>query len=376
MRVLVISNLFPPHAIGGYELGCAEVVEALAARGHDVAVLTSTYGAHGRERDARVERALVADFPAGPRRTLGDRLRTVGREAVNRALAFRACRRHRPDVVHVWNLRFLTPASARVAQLLGHPVCYFVSDGWLEDAARFGWPLRTRGLDLRRVQFASDYLKRAALAAGQPVADAEVVYWGVDLRRFAFSGRRERRRLLYVGRLVPEKGLATALEALRLLVEAAPNAAATLTVVGGPDDRWAREEIRRLGVDGHVRLAGSVPREEMPGIYAAHDVLVFPSAWEEPFSITLLEGMASGLAVATTLTGGTGEVAEDGVNCLTFAPRDARGCAVALGRLLEEPELAERLCAVARRRVEERFLLDEMVDRIERLLVAAAEGAG
>jgi glycogen synthase len=50
MRVLVLSNFYPPHFIGGYELGCRDVVEGLKARGHDVRVLTSTYKSAGRRK--------------------------------------------------------------------------------------------------------------------------------------------------------------------------------------------------------------------------------------------------------------------------------------------------------------------------------------
>ena len=44
MRILVVSNLYPPHIIGGYELGCRDIVEALKRRGHELLVLTSDYG--------------------------------------------------------------------------------------------------------------------------------------------------------------------------------------------------------------------------------------------------------------------------------------------------------------------------------------------
>ena len=62
MRILIVSNLYPPHHIGGYELGCRDVVEGLKARGHEVKVLTSTYGVGKRKCDGDVHRWLETDL--------------------------------------------------------------------------------------------------------------------------------------------------------------------------------------------------------------------------------------------------------------------------------------------------------------------------
>ena len=377
MRILVVSNFYPPYHVGGYELGCSDVVDALRARGHDVHVVTSTHGVEGRSREAAdgIERALRAGFPTRAGDGLRPRARALLREIVNRRVLAGALRRHGSEVVYVWSPRFIELGVGRAAEARGVPVCYFVSDGWLAEAAAVRPILPRPGLALRHVQFASEYLKQSALAAGQPVEHAEVIRWGVDTERFSF-GAEERRaaRLLYVARLAPEKGLDTSLRALRILRDARRgDTAPTLTVVGGPDgERRARDEVARLELDRSVRFRGLVPREELPSIYRKHDVLVFPSIWPEPFSIAVLEAMASGVVVATTLTGGTGEVAVDGVNCVAFPPGDAAACAAALRRVLDDREFARRLRETARSDVEQRFRLDAMVDRIERSLRRAA----
>jgi glycogen synthase len=378
MRILVISNLYPPHFLGGYELGCRDVVEGLVARGYEVKVLTSTYGVSSPRRGRDVDRSLRLYVP-GRRRWPIESVRTLRREVVNRRLVSRACRDHRPDVVYVWNLGFLEPSVATAAEALGYPVCYFVSDHWLARVADGRRPLIfRRPLQLRHVQFASEHLKTAAVDAGLPVEDAEVIHWGVDVRRHPFTAeRRDPTRLIYVGRLVAQKGFHTALAALRIIIDQSPEHAPSLTIVGAPEshDR-AWQQVEQLGLDRHVRFTGLIPREELWPLYDSHEILLFPSVWPEPFSITLLEAMASGLAVVTTITGGTGEVAEDGVNCLAFAPHDAAGCAANVLRLMGDRALARQLRINARRRIEESFLLDAMVERIDRSLRGAARQAG
>ena len=99
--------------------------------------------------------------------------------------------------------------------------------------------------------------------------------------------------------------------------------------MGGPDyDKEIELLVRSLGLERSVRFTGLIPRERLPEIYKQHGTLIFPSVWDEPFSITLLEAMSSGLAVVGTTTGGSAELLADGVNALTFPrqmPTLARG---------------------------------------------------
>src|SRR3990170_2613371 len=76
-------------------------------------------------------------------------------------------------------------------------------------------------LCLRHAQFASNYLKGEALEAGRCLADASVIHWGVDLSRFPFAPVQphEIRKLLFVGQVAPHKGVHTAIEAVKVLIE-------------------------------------------------------------------------------------------------------------------------------------------------------------
>ncbi|HWP42821.1 MAG TPA: glycosyltransferase family 4 protein [Blastocatellia bacterium] len=395
MRILVVSNFYPPHYIGGYELGCSDVVEGLKARGHEVLVLTSTYGHDGPHNGGGVYRWLESDFALKSPSDSTNFFRLVRKESANRRAFNRLCRLIRPDIVYVWNATHISIAIAFAAQRRGLPVCYFVSDNWLSRWESDPWysqryrrprrihrrllwrPLRSllsrsdflpKGtLDLSHVQFASQYLKQAALEAHKPVANADVFHWGVNLDCFRYKERPgDRRRLLYVGQITPHKGVHTAIEALKLIVERPRYESTTLTVVGGPDyNGRVHRLVSSLGLESKVCLTGQIPREQLPQIYHEHDILLFPSVWEEPFSITLLEAMASGLAVVGTNTGGSSEILEDGVNALIFPKEDTPACAGQVLRLMEEAELFERIRLGGRRTVEEHFRFENMLDRIE-----------
>lgn len=398
MRILVVSNFYPPHFIGGYEIGCRDIVEGLKSRGHAVSVLTSFYGVTRTEQPGHVYRWLQTDMALRINGSSTDLPKIVWKESVNRRAFDRVCRALLPDVVYVWNPTHISLSIAVRAQQMGLPVCYFVSDHWLSrwnsDALyslkhrrprrigrRLIWkPLITllniSGLlpgddpDLSHVQFASRYLKRAALETQRSVADAEVIHWGIDVERFPFNRvTHSPTRLLYVGQLTSLKGVHTAVEALKLLVKDPSHRSTLLTIVGGPDyDDRIHRLVSSLGLESNVRFTGLISRDRLPVLYRNHDILLFPSVWDEPFSIALLEGMSSGLAVVGTATGGSTEILEDEFNALIFPKRDAEACARQITRVIEDPELLETIRRNGRKTVEGRFRLEDMVDRIDQSL--------
>jgi glycogen synthase len=404
MKVLAISNFYPPHYVGGYELGCYDVLGGLKARGHQIRVLTSTYGVGHPQSDGEVYRWLRL-LPLLEQRRPAVLAKTVLKELEQRRLMTGLLRKWQPDLLYVWNLAGLSLSLPPLAQSLGVPVCYFISDHWLLDwdAARWHdfWSARSspllepllrllvfpvgrrlgfipaRPLDLRHVQFASSFLKRSAAAAGKPVLDAEVIHWGIRLDDFPFREvRRLPSRLLFVGQMAPHKGVRTAIEATELLVHKHGCGSVRLTIVGGNNGQAQYvEEMKRL-VDSfalweHVEFTSLLPRRDLSGVYRNHDIFIFPSVWEEPFSIAVLEAMASGLAVVGTHTGGSPEVMNDEVNSLVFPKGDAQSCATRVLRLLGDANLCESLRRAGRRTVEEKFPLGRAIDRIEEALLAA-----
>jgi glycosyltransferase involved in cell wall biosynthesis len=127
-----------------------------------------------------------------------------------------------------------------------------------------------------------------------------------------------------------------------------------------------------------LKFKGNVPREQMPQVFAEHDVLVFPSIWPEPLARVVQEAMACGLVVIGTTTGGTPELLQDGKNGLTFPAEDARQLATKIELVVKDRDLRARLAAAARQTIEQRFTLGHMVDQIEGIfaqLVAQAEGS-
>jgi glycogen synthase len=164
------------------------------------------------------------------------------------------------------------------------------------------------------------------------------------------------------------------LEAMALLQQDEPGRRFTLDIVGpDADPPYARRLRERAAADdlcAAVRFQPQVTRAEMPALYREHDILLFPSEWEEPFALTLLEAMASGIPIVGTTTGGSKEILEEGVTGLVFDKGDAAGLARQVRRLASDPELRQAVAREARRRIERDFQIEKTIDQIEAFLAA------
>jgi len=158
---------------------------------------------------------------------------------------------------------------------------------------------------------------------------------GVDLSRFAPESSRgwgAPLRLVVVARLVPQKGVDVAIRALSLLHRSIPGA--VLTIVGEGAERASLERVARSeGVSAFVTFLGARRPDEVASTLRAADVLLVPSrigadGWQEAFCVAAVEGLASGLLVIGTTTGGLAETIGDGG--VTVPPDDAAAMADAV----------------------------------------------
>lgn len=160
----------------------------------------------------------------------------------------------------------------------------------------------------------------------------------------------QRKFALYVGRLVPEKGLRLLLEAWRKLPDNIP-----LRIIGeGPMREQLEAEIGALDHES-IQLVGGLPKSEV--IAAMHQArfLVFPSGWFEGFPMTLVEAFACGLAIIASRLGSMAEIVTDGVTGLQFTPGDANDLADKVRWAWSHPEEMQEMGNAGRREYETKY---------------------
>lgn len=373
MRVLALTNLYPPQAMGGYEMSCADVMQRFKLAGHDVHVLTTDTQLSNEQRvagegsaDVAVDRTLRWYWR--DHQFLQPRLRErVALEMSNRRILRKAIAGVRPDVVSVWGMGGMSLSLIDTLNRSGVPVVYVVcdewpvygprADAWLARAAQgrrrrlvrlvgafTGLPRETPAPSTATFCWLSEFVRRRVLAAtGWTPARETVTYSGIDPADFPLATPRERDwrwRLLAVGRVEPRKGFVRAVEALAMLPEQA-----TLKIVG-PDDGEHGAELRSLAGDLGVADRVSfdvVPRSQLRDVYDEADALLFTSAWKEPLGLVPVEAMARAVPVVAVPTGGACEYLVDGTNCLAVPPTDAQALASAVHRLAGDEALRAHL---------------------------------
>jgi glycosyltransferase involved in cell wall biosynthesis len=371
LRVLGVGTVYPPHLLGGYEVIWRGVTERLRADGVQARILVTGYRRPevpaGAPEDPDVHRELDwywrdhewARFSLRERRAV---------ERHNAAVFDRHLAEFRPHVVTWWPVGGLSLGLIERARRAGIPSVFFLLDPWpvygperdawtrmwsgalRAPAARLaervtGLPTRPRLPEAGRWVHCSAAMRQTLLDAGIVTPDETILAPGVG-SRFADAPREPaapqwRWRLLYIGRVVPQKGVLTAVQAL---AELPPQA--TLRIVGEGDQEY-REQLEHtadeLGVAARVEFMPSVSRQETIAEYDAADALVFPVLWDEPFGLVPLEAMARGVPVLATGRGGSGDYLKDGVNALLFEAGDPSALAAAVERVGADPALREAL---------------------------------
>jgi glycosyltransferase involved in cell wall biosynthesis len=160
------------------------------------------------------------------------------------------------------------------------------------------------------------------------------------------------------------KGFRVAREACRLLRRSRSDF--ELVVTGDPPGRF----------DELTRFVGWASQEELPRHYRSADVCIVPTVAQEGLSRTSVEAMASGLPVVGSRIGGLPATIADGVTGLLFEPGDPEDLARKLATLLDDPELRRRMGLAGRRRFEEDFTWETVIERHYRPLLSARDRAG
>lgn len=376
MRVLIVSLLFPPVVSGGYEIECQQVADKLASYGHEVAILTSDYLCKGVIETVPypVMRSLKMLMPLDQSVKSAMRWRKMKTLRFNQARTHEALTSFQPDIVYLWSLLRIGMGPARAADEAKIPYAWRIGDEflsgyipphfnlWPRGLYRYlcdAWLFQSNtfaGLDFRSVSSITRSVANRLIQKGVPLQHAQVIPKGLPLEQFppkpVLGGISKPVRILFIGRLHPEKGVHTLLQALK-----SAQSAMQVTVVGTGSESYM-SELRQLAAQRPVTFLGHVSHSDLGPIYRDHDIFVFPSIVSEGFGATLQEAMASGLAIVSTAHGGQGEFLIDQENALVFPADDVGALKQQLDRLIQDPELRQHIAKGARKTAETYFSME------------------
>lgn len=301
-RVLILASVFAP-SVGGIETATQSLAEALVGAGADVVVMTAT---------PHEEAKGPAPFAVVRRPSIGNALRLHAGADI---------------VVHQQPSLKWAPIS-----LLFRKRLVVVVHIWLDQGRNITATLRRilKGHLLRRasvVVFVSGILKDSVRA------DGVVVHNSFDERVFCnTSSTRDSNRIVFVGRLIADKGASDAIRATAELMRS--GLSPHLTVVGDGPEREALEKLAfDEGLGESVAFEGVRTGSELNKVLNECKVAVFPSRWREPFGIVALEAMAAGCRLVVTNNGGLLEAS--GGLALSAPPRNPKALSASIARALQ-----------------------------------------
>jgi glycosyltransferase involved in cell wall biosynthesis len=371
-RILHVSPYFPPH-IGGLENHVEVLSQEQGKLGHDVSVLTSTSGGTLPgglwENGIRVRR--LRSFKLGDDTLPLGMFRTLMRENGTN------------DIVHLHgHLFYSTTLGAMHRRLHGAPTVMTFHGDYKAVTPAGRWMKRVRDLtqgpiilnSLDGMIALTRFDKARLMAMGMDEGRISIVPNGVDLDVFqpVDAGARNEFRerfgvpedapmLLFLGKLLEQKGFLDLLRAMPRVLEQVPDA--HLMVLGeGPDLPRGRQMVRREGIGNFVTFAGRMCCDDLVTAYGAAQVVTLPSH-SEGMPLVILEAAATGRPVVATSVSGIPEFVEEGKTGSLVPPSDPESLSDALVDYLGDDALSRQVGARALAKARKEFDLRVQVSR-------------
>jgi glycosyltransferase involved in cell wall biosynthesis len=373
--------------------------------------LTSTYiDEEEPKRPYPVFRLLTIDpdFPSG--RPISQQFFLGRRSREKRAVADlgRLVDEFMPDIIFVWHVIGLPKIMLKEAESWGKPiVVYYLADYQPEIGDEYldywnresyqslailtkaplsalarklltqeGKPIR---LKYEHTICVSEFVRQRLISGGYIPGSSVVIHNGIDLSQFNSKKAQTDKpstsnlRLIVAGRVIPNKGVHTVVDAFALLAERPELKKLSLTILGdGRVDyiESLKKTISESRLEEVIEFQASVPRENMPDVLSGYDGLILASEYDEPLARSIQEAMAMELLVIGTITGGSGELLVDERTGLVFQAGDPHSLASQLAKAVQNPNLVTQLRKAGREEVEENFTILRTVGQVEQYLMA------
>ena len=377
MKICMLTWEFPPRIVGGIARHCLGLSRALAKQGYEVHLVTLEFpGAPLQEEidGVKVHRVLIElghpNFMMWV--FIFNHFMEKKVATLNREVGF--------DLIHIHDwLTALAGISSK--QFLNKPLISTVhsmevgrsqglhnSDSFLIDGIEW-WMT----YEAKHVIACSNSVKRELEDHFHLPSDKiTVIPNGVDVSKFEVNVNRDdvkrqygvaphERVVLFVGRLVPQKGVDSLIRAIPLIASRHGN---TKFLISG--DGWSRGYLESLadstGFGDRIRFLGFIPDSELPKLIASADVLVVPSIYE-PFGIVALEGMAAGTPVVAANVGGLAEIIEHERTGVLVYPGNPESIAWGVNRVLSDPGFSRWITENARKKVREVYSWDAIAGK-------------
>ena len=371
MKILMLTWEYPPRSVGGLARVVHDLSKRLIKDGHEVTVVTyrDNAGVPEYENDKGVNVYRVDNYMIHPNNfidwimQLNFNLIAKATEIINKESGF--------DVIHAHDW-LVTYAAKSLKNAYDIPIVATIhateagrNSGIHDDTQRYindtEWLLTYEATEvIVNSNFMKNDLQRLF---GLPYDKINVIPNGINLNNFTgierdYDFRRQyamdnEKIILYVGRLVYEKGIQHLIAAMPKILSNYHDAKLVIAGKGGMIDEL-KAETSSLGLDNKVYFTGYMDSKKVQKMYKCADVAVFPSTYE-PFGIVALEAMLAGVPTVVSDVGGLDEIVTHGVDGMKSYAGNSNSIADSVTALLYDHQLATNISKKARQKVKEQF---------------------
>jgi len=382
LRILILTNLYPPQELGGYGRSIYDFASNLRRIGHDVYVVTSNAsylgGDLGQEKQVNRNLKLMGTYDKKIS-IIQDPEEQIRISVHNQTVLLGVINSYRPNAALLGNLDMLGHEPLRLLINMQIPCWhhYGFSDPNMIPFPISCIPTCNEGYyPLANSHFTARSLS-TVLHSHTPI---RVIYPGAqtrfysDLKPNPLGGPL---RIVYAGLLIGVKGPHILLEALAKLK--AWKVPFSCELAGGHIDEGFRQKLidftNMAGILDNVHFLGKLDRIGLRDLFSRGQVFVFPSTWQEPFGISQVEALAAGLLVISSATGGASETVHDDINGRRFRPGDSQHLADILMEVYYNPADHEHLRLRGRRLAQTHFDTARESNKLSDLMIQGSRPA-
>jgi len=368
---------FPP-VIGGVETHLTIILPTLAKMGHKVSLLTCT--AEGCKVEEEYKKVKVSRAPIMDLNWLFHRgLNGIEKEV--KSVFKKFVDKVKPDILHAHNMHYFSKAHTRALEEIsikkGIPLFLTAHNVWDDDLAL---ELST-DIKWTHIISVSHFIEKELLGVGCRHQGVTTVHHGIDEKAFhpnvnpkgiykKYPQLKGKKVFFHPARMGLAKGCDVSIKALRLVKEMFPDVMLVLAGTKNIVD-WGLTQQKDIAYMVHLVekfnlrdnvLIDTYALADMPQLYAASTLCVYPSSAHEPFGLTMLESLAMGRPMIVTKAGGMPEIIRDGINGFVIPVKDFEELASRIILLLTDNNLRERLGTTGRRMVEKSFTAKDVAE--------------
>ena len=389
MRILILTDHYPPYIKGGAELNCALISDALKEHGHDVTILTTYYGLPKPDITTNVYRILpFVEYIYSNRfqRRIGQLFLLIA-SIKTYFLTRKVVTDIQPDVVFTWNFEYHSLLSSLFAvQDMRIPNLFSINSHWPVDIKReyedepdrlkkfyrsalIGFR-KYKNLSFAGGIFVSNTVLNNCKNAGVVFDNTTVIYNGIPDQWIKthinpFPSDNKVIRLLYVGRYEEAKGTDVAIKTVANLVNHHECKNVHLDLYGKGDSdymKYLNDIIFQYNLSDYIDFHPQISRETLVEEYSKHDILLFTTPEFETLSNVILEAISRGVLVISSSIGATRELIEDHNTGFLVPPNDPGKMASTVKDCIKLPEEMDRVRKQALKMVQKKFCLSKMID--------------